>query len=198
MSVVLAIKKNGRIYMAADSQSTCGDTKYNHINEVSRKVSRFENGMLLGRVGMVHNCQIICAHPEYFTLPEDGKLTKKYVVQNIIPKIFKCYRDNEMRETEKDEPAKLGDSYLLAHRDKLFLMNGVFDVTEVTHYAAIGSGNDMALAGLCALDAEEISDEKIIEDRLAEILRISASHDVAVSGPYFLIDTVGQNYKMVH
>lgn len=197
MSVVIAIKKNDRIYMAADTQTSCGDRKVTYHSKGSRKIHRFENGILLGHTGSVHNWQIICAHPEYFTVPEDGELTKKYIVQNVIPKIFKCYRDNDMCEKEEGEPAKLGDAYLLAYKDKLFQIDGVFDVEVLNHYAEIGSGGDLTLAGLIELDAGNEHDGQIIEDRLVELLRIAASRIMSVSGPYYMIDTEDQKFKMV-
>ena len=197
MSVVIAIKKNDRIYMAADTQTSCGDRKITYHSEGSRKIHRFENGVLLGHTGSVHNWQILCAHPEYFTVPEDGELTKKYIVQNVIPKIFKCYRDNEMGEKEEGEPAKLGDSYLMAYKDKLFQIDGVFDVEVLNHYAEIGSGGDLTLAGLIELDVGDEHDGQIIENRLADLLCIASSRIMSVSGPYYVIDTEDQTFKIV-
>ena len=197
MSVVIAIKKNARIYMAADTQTSCGDRKITYHSEGSRKIHRFENGVLLGHTGSVHNWQILCAHPEYFTVPEDGELTKKYIVQNVIPKIFKCYRDNEMCEKEEGEPAKLGDSYLMAYKDKLFQIDGVFDVEVLNHYAEIGSGGDLTLAGLIELDVGDEHDGQIIENRLADLLCIASSRIMSVSGPYYVIDTEDQTFKIV-
>ena len=75
MSVVIAIKKNDRIYMAADTQTSCGDRKDTYLGEDSRKIHRFDNGILLGGTGSVHNWQIICAHPESFTIPESGEFS---------------------------------------------------------------------------------------------------------------------------
>ena len=196
MSVVIAIKKNNRIYMAADTQTSCGDRKVTYLGENSRKIHRFENGILLGHTGSVHNWQLVCAHPEYFTVPENGELTKKHIVQNIIPKLFKCYRDNEMREEVEGEPSRMGDSYLLAYKDKLFQIYDVFDVQVLNHYAEIGSGGDLTLSGLVELDAEDVQDEQVIEKRLVDLLRISAARIMSVSGPYVLIDTEKQTFKI--
>ena len=198
MSVVLAIKKNGRIYMAADTQTSCGDRKTTHLSEACLKIHRFENGVLLGHTGAVHNSQIVCAHPEIFTLPEKGELTKGYVVQNIIPKLFKCYKENDMCEKEDGEPDKMGDSYLLAYKDKLFKIHSVFDVDVVGHYAEIGSGGDLALAGLDELDSEELEDGVEINKRLVELLRIASSRIMSVSGPFYLIDTADQGSEIIY
>lgn len=197
MSVVIAIKKNNRIYMAADSQASCGDRKTTYFGEGSRKIRRFDNGILLGHVGAVHNCQIVCAHPEIFTVPEDGNMTKKYIVQNIIPKLFKLYREHDMREKAEDEPSRMGDTYLLAYKDKLFRIDNVFDVEVCGHFAEIGSGGDLTHAGLIELDADDVRDEKVIEARLADLLRISASRTMSVSSPYYLVNTADRKFKMV-
>ena len=196
MSVVIAIKKNDRIYMAADSQTSCGDRKTTYYGEGSRKISRFDNGIILGHTGAVHNTQIVCTHPEIFTVPEDGNMTKKYVVQNIIPKLFNLYREQDMREKEDGSPSRMGDSYLLAYKDKLFLINDVFDVVACKHFADIGSGGDLTHAGLIELDADDVRDEKTIEERLADLLRISASRTMSVSGPYYIINTADRKFKM--
>lgn len=196
MSVVIAIKKNDRIYMAADTQTSCGDRKTTYYGEGSRKICRFDNGIILGHTGAVHNTQIVCAHPEIFTVPEDGNMTKKHVVQNIIPKLFKLYREQDMREKEDGSPSRMGDSYLLAYKDKLFVINDVFDVVACEHFADIGSGGDLTHAGLVELDADDIQDEKAIEERLTDLLRISASRTMSVSGPYYIINTADRKFKM--
>ena len=195
MSVVIAIKKNDRIYMAADTQTSCGDRKVTYYNEDNRKIHCFENGILLGHTGSVHNWQILCAHPEYFTVPEDGEMNKKYVVHSIIPKIFKCYRDNNMCEKEENAPDRIGDSYLLAYKDKMFLIESAFDVKVIEHYAEIGSGGDLTLAGLMELDAEDTCDDTEIEKRLVDMIRIASSRIMSVSGPYFLINTADRTFK---
>ncbi len=197
MSVVIAIKKNDRIYMVADTQTSCGDRKNNYLGEQSRKITRFENGILLGHTGRVHNCQIVVAHPEIFTVPEDGVMTKKHIVQNIIPKLFKLYREYDMREKEDGEPARMGESFLLAYKDKLFQIDEVFDVGVRNHYAEIGSGGDLTNAGLFELDADDVNDEKIIEERLVDLLRISSKRVMSVSGPYYLINSIDREYKIV-
>jgi ATP-dependent protease HslVU (ClpYQ) peptidase subunit len=197
MSVVIAIKKNDRIYMAADSQTSCGDRKTTYYGEGSRKICRFDNGIILGHTGAVHNTQIVCAHSEVFTVPEDGNMTKKYIVQNIIPKLFKLYREGDMREKEDGIPSRMGESYLLAYKDKLFVIDGVFDVEVHEHFAEIGSGGDLTHAGLIELDADGIQDEKAIEERLTDLLRISASRTMSVSGPYYIINTADCKFKMV-
>lgn len=196
MSVVIAIKKNDRIYMAADTLTSCGEVGTTYLGKDSRKICQFENGILLGHTGSVHNWQIVRSHPEYFTIPEDGIMTKKYVVQNIMPRIHKCYRDYEMIVKEEDEPAKMEESYILAFKDKMFVIDGVFCVEALDHFAEIGSGGDVTLAGLRWLDVQESMDGEQINKSLVDILRISDSRTRSVAAPFYLIDTVEQKFTL--
>lgn len=196
MSVVIAIKKNDRIYMAADTMTSCGDVKTTYHVKDHRKIRQLDNGILIGHSGPVRNSQILFAHPEYFKLPEDGVLTKKYIVYNILPKIFKCYHENDMLKIEKNKPAKMPDSYIIAYKDKMFLLNDVFDVTAIDHFVGIGSGSNFTTVGLSLLDEKEISDDREINEALTEILRISVSRCRSVGAPFYLIDTATQEFTL--
>ena len=198
MSVIVAIKKNCRIYMAADTQSSCGEKKITLLGKDNRKIRQFDNGIIMAHSGTLHNWQLVAAHSEFFTLPEDGILTKQHIVQNIIPKLSKLYMENDMLSKEDGEPDKLKDSFILAHKDKLFQIDDVFDVTVIEHYVSIGSGSDLTYAGLIELDAEDIRDEGELEYRLIELLGISSDRIRSVSGPYYLIDTEKQTGKIVN
>ena len=47
MSVIVAIKEDGVVYMGADSQTTAGMRKRSYLNETGFKIIRLENGMLV-------------------------------------------------------------------------------------------------------------------------------------------------------
>lgn len=197
MSVVVAIKKNDRIYMAADTLASFGEVKKNCLSDEGRKIQLLDNGILIGTAGSVYGIQRVLAHTELFIVPEEGIFDKKYVVQNIIPKLFKFYKEQSMLEKNKDQPDTLPDSYLVAYQDKLFKISGAFDVVTIEHYAAIGSGGNVALAGLIKLDEERIDDDQTINDRLIDILRTSESRIRSVGAPFYLIDTSSKTFKLI-
>ena len=53
MSVIVAVKENGVVYMGADTQTTSGRKKHNGLNETAFKIHRLENGILVGFCGKV-------------------------------------------------------------------------------------------------------------------------------------------------
>ena len=197
MSVVIAIKKNNRIYMGADTLASFGEVKRNCISKDGRKIQLLDNGVLLGTAGSVYGIQRVLAQSEIFTVPDDGFFDKKYIVKNIIPKLYQLYKSQDMLEKNKDQPDSLPESFLVAYKDKLFLITGVFDVVSIEHYATIGSGGTVTLAGLIKLDEEDEQNDEDINNKMIDILRISESRIRSVGAPFCLIDTINKTFKIV-
>ena len=68
MSVVIAIKENGVIYMGTDTQVTSGNKKENELNKNSFKIALLDNGLLVGVCGNYGLKQQIIADKSIFTL----------------------------------------------------------------------------------------------------------------------------------
>ena len=45
MSVIVAVKENGVVYMGADSQTTTGKRKFTRLSEGFHKITRLKNGI---------------------------------------------------------------------------------------------------------------------------------------------------------
>ena len=197
MSVVVAIKKNDRIYMGADTQTSAGDRQKNFLGEGSRKIHLLDNGILLGLVGSKKGSELLATCPEIFELPESGEFDKQYVTEHIVPRVHERLAENDLLDKSEDEPVRWMCSFVLAYKDKLFWIPDAGIVTRLEHFVAIGAGDDLAYAGLEALDREEITDESAIYDRLEACLRVSADYRCSVSAPFYLIDSVRKEYKLV-
>ena len=198
MSLILAVKKNHQIYMASDTQTSYDDRKINFLAEKNQKIIALKNGILIGSSGLLHNIQLVFAHPEYFTVPSDGHLTKKHLVQVTIPCLLRLYKENNLFSKESGGPrGTMSENYLIAHKDRLFHINSAFSVKELHHYGVIGSGSTLAFAALCALDESSTQNESEIEEGLLRALRIASTNVMTVSGPYNLIDTTRRTSKIV-
>ena len=197
MSVIAAIKKNGCIYMVCDTLCSSGDRQYTQIGEENRKIYQLQNGMIIGNSGRAFFAHMTESDTEIFTVPDDGELTKEYVVTTIIPKLIKCYKDNNLLEKSENNSTVAPNHYILVYKDKMFTINARFRVEKNEHYTCIGSGTGEALAGLIALDAEDITDRDEINKRLIRIVKISASHKKSVGGPFYLFDSQKQEFELV-
>lgn len=182
MSVIVAIKENGVVYMGADTQSTAGNAKQNFLNETAFKIVRLNNGMLIGFCGKVITRQAILAVKKTFVLNQEGGLDKKHIVREIVPKLVEI-ADLEGVDT-------INGSLLLAYKDKLYEITSDFDVISLNECGNLGGGRDYTnwyLFGIKDLPVRE---------RILKALTANARRTKSVSGPYILIDTLNRKYEI--
>lgn len=186
MSVIVAIKENGVVYMGADSQITAGRRKYSCLNETSFKVKRLDNGILVGFCGVVAVIQAILAMKDVFTLDEHGGVTKRHIVKEIVPKLV-----DKMEQIGDEESGALDVSILLAHKDKLYRITSGLDVVRLNECGKSGAGVDCVNYALFAMK------DLPVRERILKALIESAKRTESVGGPYVLIDTKKQEYEIV-
>ncbi|MBO4534451.1 MAG: hypothetical protein J5755_00775, partial [Clostridia bacterium] len=103
MSVVVALKQDGVIYMGADTACTSGLT-YNTVRGSLAKLSKIGH-TLIGFTGDSCARQVIIGHPEILACGEEG-LTRRWIVTQFIPKYRELCREmgwlkeNEMLSTD--------------------------------------------------------------------------------------------------
>jgi hypothetical protein len=133
MSVVAAkVYENGTIRVAADSIIVSGWSKrtsnFGKLEQI--------NGMIIGSVGTAYEASLMWQYMR--THKPDGG-TEKDVLAFIVE--FVRWK----RELTGD--ATVVNDYLLAYKNKLFEVSGLF-VHEIQDYVAIGAGCDFATAAL--------------------------------------------------
>ena len=186
MSVVVAIKSDGVVYMGCDTQTTRGKDNENRLQEADFKINKLSNGMLIGCCGMVAAEQSVRFDESIFDFQGDS-LTKKDIVNNIIPRI-KSKLKNAALDDNKDEEMPV--SFTIAHKDKLFVILTDFLVLGIEDYCAEGSGLFCACASL--------ADKNLpIRERLLAAMRASAKYCASVGKPFVLVDTKKLQYEIV-
>lgn len=185
MSVVVAVKENGVIYMGADSQTTAGRYKYTFLNAPGWKIRRLDNGMFVSFCGSVSAEQNILSEKDVFTLDENGELTKKHIVQKIVPKLVR-----KMDQIGDKENGEIKVSMILAYKDKLYRITPDLEVVAENDYAAMGAGKYFVHYALSMKDLP-------VRERILKALMESAKRTESVGGPYVLIDTKNNEYEVV-
>ena len=186
MSVIVAVKENGVVYMGADTQTTIGRRKQIGLNKTAFKITRLENGILVGFCGRVAAKQTILSLQDLFVLDQNGQLTKKHIVNQIIPKLV-----DKMEQIGDEECRELEVSILLAHKDKLYKITAALDVVCLSKCGTSGCGQRYVNYYL-----QEGTDLPV-KDRILKALMESAKRSDGVGGPYVLIDTQGLEYEIV-
>lgn len=195
MSVVVAIKKDGKVYMGADSQVTKGGTRLSLSNPNNYKIwkVRGTDNCLMASVGNLRDACVVRVMGglvrEIDAIKDE--IDFEYVVCRIVPLIKEELKDYGY--LKKDDVFNGFDSsYLFAYKDKLFIINSDGSVIEIDDCIAIGSGSTEAIGSLLTTSVEENPNERIIK-----AIKSSATHDIYVDYPIVLIDTETDEFSII-
>ena len=195
MSVVVAIKENGKVTIGADSQCTRGGTRRTLSNPNNYKVWKVldAENCLFAQVGLVREANIIRVARDL--VPEMAQLKDKvdfsFVVKRLVPRMFEEL--DEYRAIKKgDNPPEFESSFLFAYKDKLFYISGNATVIEIDDYVAIGSGECEAIGSLLSTEGEPC------EERIKKAIKASAASDIYVDYPIVITDTDKTEFKVYY
>ncbi len=168
-TTVLALRRQGKVVMAADGQVTMGEVV---VKKGARKVRRlYQDQVLAGFAG---------ATADAFTLFErlEGKL--EAYAGNLSRAAVELAKDWRMDKSLRRLEALL----LAADRSNLLLISGSGDVIDPEGgVAAIGSGGSFALAAARALMAHsDLDDVALVKEamRIAADICIYTNHEIIV------------------
>ena len=195
MSVVVAIKKDGVIYMGADSQVTRGGTRTSLSNPNNYKIWKVKgvDNCLMAHVGSLRESCVIRVMDNLVREIDvyHDCIDFEYVVTRIVPMII-----DELKEygyLDKDEVFKSMDSrFLFSYKDKLYVIGFNGSVIEVDDCVAIGSGECESIGSLLTTTEESDPVKRIIK-----AIKASAAHDIYVDYPIVLTNTEDTNFLVI-
>jgi len=163
MSIVVAVVKEGRTVMAADTQSNFGAEVQPPDNLSTIKIRRVGKS-LLGRSGwgVYDNILVdLLGRGETPELDDREKIFRFFTdLWKVLHQRYAFVNDQSKR---KDGPfGDLGGSFLVANANGIFYVASNLGVTRFEKYYAIGAGADYSLGALYQLydgasDAERIA-----------------------------------------
>lgn len=187
MSVVVAVLENGVVYMGADSMTSVGGNKLHVLNESGFKITKQDNGVLVGICGAVSGHNVIASEKDFMSLDENGELTKKHIINEIVPKLL-----NPVRKLYDEKKHDLNVSMIVAYKDKIYQIMSDLTVVRRNSYAAVGSGKYYTRYGL------HMHAELPAKERIVKALDSSASREPGVGAPFVLIDTENLEFEIVN
>ena len=195
MSVVVGIKRDGVVYMGADSQVTRGGTRVSLSNPNNYKIWKVKGveHCLMAHVGALRDA---CAIKVMNNLIKEidvihDNVDFEYVVTRIVPKIIDELID--YRYISNDSKIDVFDSrFLFAYKNRLFVIGTDCSVIEVDDCVAIGSGESEAIGSLVTT-----SDESDSTTRIIKAIKSSAYHDIYVDYPIVLSNTLDTKFEVI-
>ena len=196
MSVVVAIKKDGVIYIGADSQATKGGTRTTLSNPNNYKiwsVSDVDN-CLMGCVGAFRACNVMKVAtdliPEVVALKD--AVDFRFVVRGLVPRMMDELGNYGILQ-KKDAAPNMDASFILAYKDRLFSIDSFGSVIEVDDFCAIGSGSSEAIGSLLSTMGEEDPVKRIMC-----AIKSSATHDIYVDYPIVISNTEDTSFNVYY
>ena len=184
MSIVIAYKRDGIVYMGADTKRSQGNwaRTIEIVNDM--KIHRIGENMLIGAVGNLSHIQTMVNNREEWFNTKGQPLTKKFIVQNVIPKFFSALKYEGKLDIEEGKSPVAKSCFCVTDGKKIFHINDYFMVTELSDFCAIGCTEYIAYAYI--RNAEKTDDVKEV---ILSALRGSVHRDDGVGAPYIFIDT---------
>lgn len=195
MSVVVAIKENGKVYIGADSQVTRGGSRITQQNPNNYKVWKVEgsNNCVMGHVGNTRDANIIRLMENIVDDVDEylGRVDFRFVVKFVVPQIIKKLKEAHFLRMKDDYLDYLDSSFFFAYKDKLFYINSDATVLEVDDFCAGGSGASEAVGSLLSTCGQNPV------TRIIKAIKASATTDIYVDYPIVITDTESTEFCVV-
>jgi ATP-dependent protease HslVU (ClpYQ) peptidase subunit len=155
MTVAVAVRKQGRTIVAADSLVNFGGERYPNENTRFHKIQAVGDSLLVWS-GWSLYAELLTAHLEQKPPPSlhtEGEVFAFFVsFWRALQEQYTLLQPPGSREHPFGE---LDSVFLLANRSGVFRVQSDLDVTGFSHFAAIGSGAKYALGALQVLYPRE-------------------------------------------
>lgn len=177
MTCIVGLKDNGKVYLGGDS---LGSNTYNKTVRADQKIF-IKNDMIFGftssyRMGQILRYSFV---PPKRLLEDDDDM--KYLVDKFIPTLIHCYDDRGF--LTKRENVAIGGTFLLGYKNRLFKIEGDFQVGESdSDFSACGCGEDFALGSLYS--TKNMTD---VNARINVALNAAAEFSPGVGGPSLIL-----------
>ena len=193
MNVLLTYKRDDVVYMATTSFHVYEDRAYTVPCETNYTIKKLNNAVLISVPDNMKLRHTVFAYPEIFDLDRQGKLTKKHVVTNIVPKLKQIIDRHGLINKEEDSLPYMDTCVVIAYKGEMFEINEWFQVIKYENYQTFGARERvMGLYTLANIKDTDDAEEKLI--RALDI--IVGSTQINNDTPYILIDTKDLEFRI--
>jgi ATP-dependent protease HslVU (ClpYQ) peptidase subunit len=182
MTCIAGLVQGGRVYIAGDSAGS-NDAHQLTLRRDKKVFRREDLNMILGCCGSYRMTQLlhhVFAPPLPAPEEEDEDL-EHYMATTFIDAVRSCFREGGF--AKKKEEREKGGCFLVGLCGRLFEIASDYQVGEsLDGYAAIGSGDNIALGALFATRRLDMSPEQ----RLTLALEAAQHHITSVRAPFLI------------
>lgn len=194
MSVVVAIKKDGKVFIGADSQATKGGSRISLSNPNNYKIWKVKGveNCIMGAVGLVRDTCFIKVMNDLVREIDvlHDEIDYEYIINRIQPKIIDELL--ERKSIKQDNPyGSLESKFIFAYKEKLFTIE-YGAVIEHDDFVSLGSGECEAIGSLLSTDEQEP------RERIIKAIKASATSDIYVDYPIVITNTESTEFEVIN
>lgn len=179
MSIVIAIKKDGKVYMGADTQWSAGDSKGK-----GSKIWRVTPDIVIGSVGSLREGQIA----RFNDVLDASDIVNNKIDMRYLVNHFKNNLLDLIKKVDKPDAKELENNYLVGVKDKVYYVfwdGSVISLDEMGRdFLAIGSGEDHANAILNS------NGHKEPEERIKEAIKTAETFTRSVNDDFEIFEVI--------
>ena len=142
MSTVVAVRRNGKVYLASDLLKGRFGLYIEMTSETNLRIRKLKNGILIGSIGYKAQTFRLYLNESWFTPKNGEKFDKKFIVTSIIPKyIARLKKDGALEQGDEDEKTNApftSSSFIVVSGQDIFVIDSEFNVTEIDKIAVLG------------------------------------------------------------
>jgi ATP-dependent protease HslVU (ClpYQ) peptidase subunit len=155
MSVVVAIKEKGKIYIGADTQISYGNLKLS-ISEAKLFKHSQDEDLVVGVVGYARTAVLLKYKEKLFDELHviAGKVDMKYLVNDWYLEIQEYFKKHKHKGMDEES---LPSTMIIAYKDNCFLIDksGYIEELQEGKYFFVGSGAEVAAGSLNATKGKD-------------------------------------------
>ncbi len=194
MGLIVALKKDGIVYMGSDSLVVRYGVKDYLTNPNSYRIFPVKgcHNMLMALDGRIVKHNIAkCSYLVSETTSVKDNINFDFMVNEFVLRLFDLFEERHIINA-KDEEYCCSSNMIVAFKDKLFQIFQDGGVVEFDDYIVIGSGKEEALGSL--LSTELIED---LKKRILLALKAGLKGKTKVAYPFVITDTNSCKFEIV-
>jgi len=165
MSIVVAVKKDNKTVMVADSQVSFGSMSFPGSNLKVEKIRKIGESYFASTGWGLYDDII----DNYLVDKPDVELLSRRSIFEFFLGLWKALHDkynfvNDQSDSEHDSPfGDLDATFLVVNKAGIFMIDSDLSITQFEQYYAIGSGGDYSLGVIHALYDEKLDATEIAQ-----------------------------------
>ena len=176
MTCIVAIEKNGKVFMGADRMGSNG-----HTGAPVSQPKIFKNGSVI--IGYTSSFRMGQLLEHALEIPLVHENIDKWVAIDFMQALRKAFTDNGWGKTKDGEI--VGGTFLIAVAGRCYQIQDDYSfIRNISNEYAIGSGQDYALGSMRSTRSKADT-----QKRLLEALETAAEYVVSVSAPFDFLAT---------